>query len=166
MKKNIFINTVVIFMMIVFASACKKDVPAGGTAVQNMAGDWYIKVNNTGDYAQVLTFNTSDNSSTEMWLQTPSGLKSGATVIGVKGKISVDLGSQTFSGANIANIASTKTTIPTFSVANGKIVPNGTVGVNSKTPADLITFDLIVNGVTYKIEGFHKTGYLEDEVLP
>lgn len=148
--------------MIVLAAACKKDVPAGGTAVQNMAGDWYVKVNGTGDYYSVLTFNTADNSSTEMWVQTSAAIKSGATVIAVKGKVPVELGGQTFSGSNIANIASTKATIPTFSIANGMIVPNGTIGPNSKTPADLISFDLIVNGVTYKIEGFHKTGYLED----
>lgn len=162
MKKNIYINTIVVLMMIVFASACKKDVPPGGTSVQDMAGDWYIKVNNTGDYFSVLTFNTSANSSTEMWVQTSAALVSGTTSIAVKGKVPVELGAKTFSGTNIANIAATKTTIPTFSIANGKVVPNGTEGPVSKSPADLISFDLIVNGVTYKIEGYHKTGYLED----
>ena len=162
MKRNIFINTVVILIVTVFASSCKKDVPAGGTSVQNMAGDWYVKVNNTGNYSQMLTFNTSANSSTEMWLQTSAALKSGTTTIGVKGKVAVELGGQTFSGTNVANIASTKTAIPTFSIANGKVVTNGTVGPESQAPADMISFDLIVNGVTYKIEGYHKTGYLED----
>jgi len=162
MKKNIFINTVVVFIIIVFASGCKKDVPAGGTSVQNMAGDWYVKVNNTGSYYAVMTFNTSANSSTEMWVQTSASLKSGTTVIAVKGKVPVEIGAQTFSGTNIANIATTKTTIPTFSIANGKVVTNGTVGPESNAPADLISFDLIVNGITYKIEGYHKTGYLED----
>lgn len=162
MKKNIFINSVVVFIMTVFASACKKDVPAGGTNVQNMAGDWYVKVNNTGNYSQMLTFNTSANTSTEMWLQTSAALKAGAVAIGVKGKVPVEISGQTFAGTNITNIATTKTTIPTFGIANGKVVVNGTVGPVSKAPADLISFDLIVNGVTYKIEGYHKTGYLED----
>ena len=162
MKKYIFRNTIVVFIMIVFASSCKKDVPPGGTSVQNMAGDWYVKVNNAGNYSSLLTFNTSANTSTEMWVQTSAALSSGGTAIGVKGKVPVDIGAQTFSGTNITNIATTKTTIPTFSVANGKVVVNGTVGPASNAPADLISFDLIVNGVTYKIEGYHKTGYLED----
>lgn len=148
--------------MIVFASACKKDVPPGGTSVQNMAGDWYVRINGAGTYTALLTFNTSANSSTEMWVQTSASLSSGGTPIGVKGKVPVDITAQTFAGTGIANIAATKTTIPTFSVANGKVVTNGTIGPNSKSPADLISFDLIVNGNTYKIEGFHKTGYLED----
>jgi len=148
MKKYIFRNTIVVFIMIVFASSCKKDVPPGGTSVQN--------------YSSLLTFNTSANTSTEMWVQTSAALSSGGTAIGVKGKVPVDIGAQTFSGTNITNIATTKTTIPTFSVANGKVVVNGTVGPASNAPADLISFDLIVNGVTYKIEGYHKTGYLED----
>ncbi len=162
MKKNIIRNTIVVFIMIALTSACKKDVPPGGTAVQVMAGDWYVKVNNTGNYFSVLTFNTSDDSSTEMWVQTSAALASGGTSIAVKGKIPVDINTKTFSGTNIVNIAASKTTIPTFSIANGKVVTNGTVGPASNSPADQILFDLIVNGVTYKIEGYHKTGYLED----
>src|SRR5690606_37812279 len=101
------------------------------------------------------------DSSSEMWVQTSAALSSGGTSIAVKGKVPVDISTQSFSGTNIANIAASKTTIPTFSIANGKVVTNGTIGPASKTPADQILFDLIVNGVTYKIEGYHKTGYLE-----
>ena len=162
MKKNIFINTIIVLIMVVLTSACKKDVPAGGTSMEKMAGDWYVQVNNEGTYYSVLSFNTSADDGKEMWIQTSGTIKSGSTVIAVKGKIPVNLNDQSFSGTNIANIASTKTTIPTFSVANGKVVTNGTVAPISKAVADLISFDLIVNGVSYKVEGFHKTGFLED----
>lgn len=162
MKKNIFINTIIVLIMVVFASACKKDVPAGGTSMEKMAGDWFVTVNGGEDYFVLRTFNTSADVSTEMWLQSSTALKSGSTVIAVKGKIPVSINDQSFSGTNIANIAATKTTIPTFGVANGKVVTNGTVGPVSKGATDLITFDLIVNGVTYKIEGYHQTGFLED----
>lgn len=162
--------------MIVFASACKKDVPAGGTAVQNMAGDWHVKVNDdSGYYVTMYTFNTSDNSSSVMWVQA-NGLTSNnihvntdpaegpvrGLPIGVKGKVNVDIVNQTFSGSNITNVNTNATNVPTFSIANGKVTTNGTVGPESKSPADQITFDLIVNGVTYKVSGYHRTAYLED----
>ena len=148
-------------LLVLFSSSCKKDQEIGGTAVQNLAGDWYVKVNSTGPYIVLSTFNTSANLSTEMWLQS-TGLKSGTTALGVKGKVSVDVSSQTFTAASVANVAATSTTIPTFSVANGKVVSNGTVGPGSKTPTDLISFDITINGVSYKVEGFHKTGFQSD----
>ncbi|MEQ7798359.1 lipid-binding protein [Pedobacter sp. ASV1-7] len=176
MKRNIFRNTIVVFILIAIASSCKKDVPPGGTAVQVMAGDWHVKVNdNSGYYITMYTFNTSDDSSTQMWLQAngltsnnihipnPGGSASMPGLpIGVKGKVNVDVANQTFSGSNITNINSNATNVPTFSIANGKVTSNGTVGPGSDSPADLITFDLIVNGVTYKVSGYHRTGYLED----
>ncbi|WP_052496368.1 lipid-binding protein [Pedobacter lusitanus] len=161
MKKNIIINTVVMALLVIFSSSCKKDQEIGGTAVQNLAGDWYVKVNGTGPYIVLSTYNTSANVSTEMWLQS-TGLKSGTTALGVKGKVSVDVSSQTFTAANTANVAGTSATIPTFSVANGKVVSNGTVGPGSKTPTDLISLDITINGVSYKVEGFHKTGFQSD----
>lgn len=173
MKKYILRNTLILLSVLLSVSSCKKDlVPAGGTNVEKMAGDWYVKVNNgTGFYLTIYTFNTADNSSTAMWLQA-NGLtdnnihvKTDAAVpglpIGVKGKVNVDLGGQTFSGANITN-ENTNAAVKTFSIANGKIITNGTTGPASKTPSDAISFDLIVNGVTYKVSGYHKTGFLED----
>lgn len=148
-------------LMMVFTISCKKDEPVGGTAVQNLSGDWHVKVNATGTYSSLFTYNTAANVPTEMWIQAAS-IKSGTTALGIKGKVSVNIADQTFSGTNIENIGATKATIPTFNVANGKVVTNGTVGPVSKTPADSISFDLIINGVTYKVEGYHKTGFLED----
>jgi hypothetical protein len=162
MKKNI-INAIVMLLLVVLSSSCKKDQEIGGTAVQNLSGDWYVRVNGTGAYRLLYTFNTSANVATEMWVQS-TALRDGTLNIGVKGKVAVDAANQTFSANNTTNIvAATSTTIPTFSVANGRVVTNGTVGPASNTPTDLISFDLIVNGVTYKIEGFHKTGFMEDE---
>jgi len=162
MKKNILINTILMSLLVVFSFSCKKDDAVGGTNVQNLSGDWYVKVNGAGNYATAYTYNTSDNSSTQMWIQS-TGIKSGTKALGVKGKVSVNVTGQTFSGTGITNVnAATSTAIPTFAIANGKIVSNGTVGPQSKTPTDLISFDLIISGVTYKIEGYHKTGFLTD----
>jgi hypothetical protein len=161
MKKNILMNTIIMSLLIVFSFSCKKDEPVGGTGVQNLSGDWHVRVNDAGAYSSLYTFNTADNTTTQMWVQA-TGLRSGTVNIGVKGKVDVNVADQTFSGANIANIGTNKTTLPTFSIANGKVTTNGTVGPVSKTPADAITFDLIINGVTYKVSGYHKTGFMED----
>lgn len=150
-----------VLLLLTIASSCKKDDNVGGTAVEKLAGDWHVKVNGGTTYYSLYTFNTADNSNSEMWIQS-AGLKAGTTAIGVKGKVGVNVSEQTFSATNVTNIASTSATIPTFSIANGKVITNGTVGPVSKTPADSISFDLIVNGVTYKVEGYHKTGFLED----
>lgn len=162
MKKNI-INAIVMLLLVVLSSSCKKDQEIGGTAVEKLSGDWYVRVNGAGAYRALYTFNTSANVATEMWIQS-TALRAGTLNIGVKGKVAVDASNQTFTATNTTNIATaTTTTIPTFSVANGRVVTNGTVGPASNTPTDSISFDLIVNGVTYRIEGFHKTGFMEDE---
>jgi hypothetical protein len=85
MKK---INIIFIFIALITVaiSACKKDPEPGGTAVQDMAGDWHVKVNEAGAYSTLLTFNTSENTPNVMWVQ-GTGLKSGATVFSpLKGK--------------------------------------------------------------------------------
>jgi hypothetical protein len=161
MKKQNIINAIIMSLLVVFSFSCKKDEPVGGTAVQNLSGDWHANVNASGSYSNLYTFNTSENTATQMWIQA-TGLRAGTTAIGVKGKVDVNVADQTFSGTNITNVGTNSAAIPTFSVANGKVVTNGTVGPVSKTPADLISFDLIINGVTYKVEGYHKTGFLED----
>lgn len=176
MKKYILRRTLVVLVIAVFISSCKKNVPAGGTAMEKLAGDWFVKVNDkSGFYWTIYTYNTSDNSSVTMWLET-TGLTSNnihvntdpakgpvkGLPIGFKGKVSVDVGAQSFSANNVANV-NANTAVTAFSIANGKVISNGTVGPVSNTPADLITFDLIVNGVTYKVSGYHKTGFISDE---
>lgn len=143
--------------------SCKKDKEIGGTAMQKMSGDWHVTVNGDEEngYFNLYTFNTSDNSSTQIWFQS-GDLSDEGVLIAMKGKINADLNGMTFSGTNITNIGASRVANPTFSIANGKIVTNGTVGPGSNTPTDSISFDLTIGGQTYKIEGYHKTGFLED----
>ncbi|MDQ0636844.1 hypothetical protein QF042_000409 [Pedobacter sp. W3I1] len=160
MKK---INIIFIFIALITVaiSACKKDPEPGGTAVQDMAGDWYVKVNEAGAYSTLLTFNTSENTPNVMWVQ-GTGLKSGATVLAIKGKTGVDYPNKLFSATNIANVSTAAGRPASFSIANGKIIPNGTKGPVSKSPTDSIYFELNVDGAVYKVGGYHKTGFLED----
>ena len=155
------IKAILGFTMATLLYSCQKDAEIGGTAVQDMSGDWHVRVNETGSYFTLYTFNTSDNSPNLMWVQ-GTGLKTASTAIGVKGKVPIVYSDKTFGGENIENIAATKADIPEFSIASGKIIPNGTVGPASKSPTDSIYFELNVNGVVYKVSGFHKTGFLED----
>nr|WP_068889869.1 lipid-binding protein [Pedobacter panaciterrae] len=160
--KNIKIQTL-LFMVIASLLGCKKDVDYGGTSVQKMSGDWYVTINDGTDYFEIYTFNTSDNDPNLFWIQATSLRtgEEGETNIGVKGKSSVSLSDQSFSGTNIENIY-TRSEISEFAIANGKVITNGTVGPSSKTPTDSIAFDLIIDGTTYKIGGYHKTGFIED----
>lgn len=146
-------------------SSCKKKLEVGGTAVQKMSGDWIVLIDDDREEGNFIisTFNTSDNSSTQLWIQANTLTTEADGNFGIKGKINVDLNAMTISGTNIANIGRSAAANPTFNISNGKIVTNGTVGPGSNTPTDLISFDLTVRGKTYKIEGYHQTGFLEDE---
>ena len=147
----------------VYGTSCKKNQEPGGTAMQKMSGDWYVNIGNDEEtFFALSTFNTSDNSSTQIWIQA-GGLSDEGVSIGIKGKINADLASQTFSGSNIPNIGTSAGDNPTFSISNGRIVTNGTEGPGSGTPTDAISFDLNIDGHTYKISGYHQTGFLEDQ---
>lgn len=73
------------YMILLLASlaftfvACDNDTEPGGTAVEKMAGDWWVTVNAFIDgkevedpfgagHLQMSTYNTASNSETEMWL--------------------------------------------------------------------------------------------------
>ena len=71
-------------------SACKKDEPVGGTAVQDLSGEWWVQIDGEGDYYGISTYNTADNSSTQMWLNLTNfwSLSDTETVFG---KVNVNL---------------------------------------------------------------------------
>jgi hypothetical protein len=153
-----FITVLIIFTL----ASCQKDPEPGGTAVEKMAGQWFVKVNNAGNWYAITTYNTSGNVPNEMWLQVTGLAAAGITP--VKGKVAVDLTSQTFSGENISNVfATTSATLPAFSVASGTVISGAATGPVSNAPADSINFNLVINGATFNIAGFHRTGFLEDE---
>lgn len=162
MKNNNILKVVlgVIFSTVFFA--CQKDAEIGGTAVQDMAGDWFVRINGEQEYFPLYTYNTADNAPDLMWVD-GEDLALGDVPLGIKGKVSIAYGEKSFSGENISNIAGTSEDIPDFSIADGKIVPNGTKGPVSGTPADSIYFELKVGGQSYKVEGYHRTGFLKDD---
>lgn len=164
-KLNILIKVFAIVGIVAAFSSCKKDPEVGGTAVQKMAGEWFVTVDQDSVVYTMDTYNTSDNKGNEMWIGPLAYFVAGDYhPLAVKGKITVDLNSMSFSGTNVTNVLEdTNADIPNFSVANGKIITNGAKGPVSKTPTDSISFDLQINGVTHKVQGYHRTGFLLDE---
>ncbi|MBB6273570.1 hypothetical protein HDF26_004030 [Pedobacter cryoconitis] len=165
MKKYLYILTLCVLSL----ASCKKDEDPGGTAVQVMANEWFVQVQTVdpsgtvikpfNTYSPVSTYNTSDNSSTLMWLNMSATDKN---VIGFLAKVNVDLGSKSFnltSGDDMRN--SRKIT-----VKNGKVVTNGTVGPVSKAVTDAISFDITVDSnpsVIYQVKGYARTRFAEDD---
>lgn len=159
-KHNKILTLVLTLMAVVFSTGCKKDVDYGRTAMQKMSGDWHVSVDNSTGRYTLYSFNTADNSATQFWIQSTS-LRAGTKNIAIKGKINVDLANQTFSASNVNNLGA-GAVYTSFSVSNGRIITNGTVGPGSGTPTDSITFDLNIDGTTFKVTGRHKTGFVED----
>ncbi|MFD0792708.1 lipid-binding protein [Mucilaginibacter litoreus] len=168
MKIKKYINYVSLAALLIpVLSACNKIPEREGTTVEKMAGEWYVRIDDKPKRYIMTTYNTSTNSADEFWVQTSNlrDLDVGPNEnINIKGKVPVQLSAQTFAGTGLTNIlAATATAIPKFEVANGKVITNGTVGVASRSPADSIYFELKVKGKTFKISGFHRTGFQADE---
>lgn len=140
-----------------FAS-CKKD-DVGGTAVQQLSGEWWIqlKINNTPvipNFFKVSTYNTSKNVGSEMWLDFPDWP--------FKGKVSVDPVALTF----IANKSQSEYGAVTANIVGGKILQNASKGPVSKAVTDSIYFEGEFSddpGTKYQVTGYRRTRYAEDD---
>jgi hypothetical protein len=164
MKKIIYLMA---FCLLVLQS-CKKEVVAGGTAVQDMAGEWWVQVQiiNTADgsvvqpygedYSKVSTYNTSENTPNQMWMDDAK------TYYGLKAKVTVDYVNKTFSATDAdENYFGIKVTIK-----NGKIVKDGAIGPVSKDVTDAISYDATFSDDpthTYQFKGYHRTMFPGDD---
>lgn len=171
MKKYLYILTLCVFAL----SSCKKDAGPGGTAVQNMANEWWVQVqtinpttgavidNTNKTYFKLSTYNTSDNSSTMLWFD-DSDANKGA--LGEKIKVNVVLSSLTFSVTNATDVSG-NIAKGTVSIANGKIIPNGAVGPSSKAVTDAISYDVTLSAdnpsVIYRFTGYARTRFVGDD---
>lgn len=157
--KNIFLFMVTLLLF----TACtkEKDTDSGGTATQAMAGEWWVqvKVNNTpvvADWFKILTYNTADNVSTQMWIDDQEHLWP------FKFKIDVDPAGKTFT----ANNATSSYTNITVKLANGKILDKIAKGPVSQAVTDSIYFEAEFSddpGTTYQLTGYKRTRWPEDD---
>lgn len=149
-------------------SSCESDTDPGGTAVEKMAGDWWVTVNvidngqDLGDlfgYGHIMnyTYNTAANSATEMWLDDRKGFWN------YKLKVNVDYATRTFSTADFTPNTSYESGVK---ITEGKIIENA-AKTPSGMPADsivyMVQFDDDTDGYTYKISGFRRTGFPADD---
>jgi hypothetical protein len=156
MKKYIYI--LALFLLTI--SACKKDEVIGGTAVQDVSGEWWLQQEIVIDgvvktpysdeaYAGFSTYNTADNSSTQMWFD------DGGNVWSIKGKININLANKTFSGTDIQNTYYDSK----FTVTDGKILVGAAIGPVSKAVTDSISFTVILDDDDFPNTVRHFKGY-------
>lgn len=173
--KKLFYTLLTVSIMAGFAS-CSKEEP-GGTAVQNMSGEWRVFVDGIDTEGNIveedpwelglydlLTYNTNANLSNEMYLDDFGALW------GVKIKVDVDCDTRTFwvnDGIMYYDYDDdTEEYYPVHvTVSNGEIVENGGVSLGGYT-VDTISYyvqfeDDPYLGVYYDylwVHGYRKTG--------
>lgn len=145
-----------------------------------LSGEWRVRVTNLTTNALVSssmytlgTYNTEDNSSTQMWIRTtsnlPSSTEKGAVALGtLKAKIDCDIPSLSFSATGANNLhVTTNAVLSTVTITEGKVTLNS-VAMPSGVTSDRISFKLTSTktpGVTYLFEGYRTTRWNEDQTF-
>ena len=180
MKKIFYILAIAATTLL---ASCQKET-VGGTALQEMCGQWYVQVDMVDADGEVvcedfnegrsilLTYNTASNSTSEIYVD---DLEEFWTF---KVKVPCTLSSKTFGSSSPVQNEAYDCGV---TLSNGKIVPNGTT-TPSNMPADyiefLITFDDddladygypgyswldFYGAVAYKVSGWRYTGFANDD---
>jgi len=170
MKKYIYILS----LLVISLSACKKEEPIGGTAVQDMSGEWWVQIDGAGDYYKVVTSNTADNSNTKMWVDLTGfwGTDVPPAQL-VKARVDVNTADKTFSITNVDNVQDSGYGEPgdppiKITVKNGKVITDGAIGPVSKQKTDAISLEVSFSddqnpGTIYKLVGYHRTKFPDDD---
>jgi hypothetical protein len=165
MRKYYSIYTILFTLLALFFTSCQKDIEPGETAVRSMSNEWWLEWDGLPEtFFPFSTYNTADNNTTQMWLDDNFTFKTLTGDEQLKGKVNVDLNNLTFSGTDIPNA---DPNLPiTFTVTNGKIIPNGAKGPVSGAVTDSIYFELAFSdepGTVYKMSGYARTRFAEDD---
>ena len=169
MKKYFSIFTVALVMGLGFAScSVVTDEPAGGTAVEKMAGHWVVTIDVYDDEGNLLyedpydmgewdmyTYNTAADDADQMWLS------DGGNFWDYTLKVPIDLNSMTFS-VNHGFMYNDGEEDQFCTISNGRIIQNGGVNVNGK-PTDAIEYDITFTDdpyeFVYHIHGVRYAGF-------
>ena len=168
------INKITILcFFLVFASGCEtyKDYEIEYSPVYPLCGEWLVRFTNTSVTPNVTsnlivmsTFNTADNSTSQMWIRATSG--SSSYLGRFDGKINCDVSGKSFGGENVQNTYFTTAPLPTFTITEGIVIMEG-YDTATGGKSDKITFtmtDTRKAGQVYKVSGFRRTRWLDDEV--
>ena len=184
MKNNmnkIFSSVLVAAAGIFALASCdaQTDIEAGGTAVQEVAGNWEVQVDLADVNGNVLeedcyglgifplyTFNTASNSSKEMWIDNLSQNKKKFAAAGFwyfKFKVDVNLGSKTFQTADYVDYDPAGT--GKAKIKDGKVMLGAATNLHGM-PNDSISFLITFNDdeeadTYYLIHGQRYTGFYE-----
>lgn len=169
MKKYISFAFIVIALSFGFVSCdTETNEEPGGTNVEKMAGRWDVMVDAVDENGNVLyedpfdkgtitimTYNTADNSSSQMWLDDNNKFWA------FKMKVDIDYVTRTFSCPSRDYDADGT---GQAEVTGGKILENATKNLHGM-PNDSIVFNIKFsdddNGLIYRISGQRYTGFSE-----
>ncbi len=136
-----------------------KEPEIGGVLLQEMCGEWWIRVYSGGDaltgYNLMSTFNTAANTDRDIFIDDHE-------LWPFKVKASADLGAMTLSGSNLDNLYDVDIAV---NILEGKIIGDAatTTGGN-KADSIYLRFEFADDpGTEYVYSGYKRTGFLEDE---
>lgn len=169
---------VLMFAMVTFVSCdTYGDYEQEFAPIYPLSGQYYVKVldenneellmstiedddesyNVYGTYLYL--YNTADNDKDKLWIKLPNGNKFQS---GILGKISCNVEELTFNGTAGNMVADGTTPVGEFTVTSGKVtLESVTTPTNGK--ADGIEVKYTLEGKTYTIKGFRRTGWDDDE---
>lgn len=143
-------------------SACTKDPEVGKTTTGEMGGEWFVEYYDDAghaltDHTKILTYNTSDPASNQVWVDDPD-------LYPFKAKFDVDPQALTFKAMNKAVDVAQGSGL-TIKVIEGKVLPKAG---KSKSGNNVDSIYLKVEfsddpGNVYQIKGHQRTGFFEDE---
>ncbi|WP_158841404.1 lipid-binding protein [Polaribacter sp. L3A8] len=158
--KNIKLLKITFFLTLILGfTSCDEggDPDPGATSVVEMAGDWFVQLNGTGSYYHLSTYNTAADNGKEMWIEDLG------TFWEFKAKTPVNTNELTFGGSNLAsNYEGYEITI---NITNATI-SKGTATTSGGNTSDGISLDIEFSddaGTVYKLVGYKRTGFSEDE---
>lgn len=142
-------------------AGCQKDEDIGGTSVEKLAGEWWVRLSVDGqlisqNFFPLLTYNTADNAGNKMWLDDEEAIWP------FKFKVDVNAANQTFSAASAESLYSNIK----VNLQNGKVLTGVSKGPVSQAVTDSIYFEAEFSddpGTVYQIHGYARTRYVEDD---
>jgi len=175
-----------IFLFCVFAvsfTSCEtySDPTVTYSPIYPLSGEWRVRITNVTTGVMVSTtamytfgtYNTSDNSTNQMWMRAtssiPTFITTGTTPKTILSKINCDVPSLTFSTTGVVQNLNytTAVVLDTISITEGKVTLNSVL-MKSGVMSDRIAFKLTKTksaGNTYFIEGYRRTRWAEDETV-
>ena len=162
---KIKIKLLLIFSLSSFLFSCENegyaDYDPGETVVQELSGEWFVKVydqsgNALTGYSKISTYNTVQNTD-EIWVDDEEHF------FPLKVVASASVPNLTFNAQNVENSYDEEAVA---TITDGKVIKNATPSSGSRTIVDSLAFTIeLANDPDspYLVAGYKRTGFFEDE---